>query len=330
MMKLFSSWDYYYGSNSFVENSYKYFDFSNSTLNITTGNTYVFNCYFHDIISYCNGGAILISIAGSNFLVEKSSFYKCRTTEDTAGIRSDGGNTIFAFICGTNCISNSNDGFSSTWGDSTRKTNSVYESSVSHCEAQEKNIMYQYAGILFITSVNLSFNAANQQSSLLCYPNKLDNEINFGSKVSYCSFANNTAEEQYCIYFSYFDKANKHEICHSNIINNKGNRTLYSKGETYINHCSFLHNGDPCFFTFDSESKIFIQICYLDNINMNGSGTISQNENQISDSFILSLSLFTTGFCFNKNFNCLCTEKRFLNHLFIQNSFLVFLLVQKS
>ena len=69
---------------------------------------------------------------------------------------------------------------------------------------------------------------------------------NIGNVISYCSFANNTATKQYCIILSneYNTETCKNEVRTSNIIENKANRTIYSRGETNFYHCS-LYNHCP-------------------------------------------------------------------------------------
>ena len=80
--------------------------------------------------------------------------------------------------------------------------------------------MYHERGHVYIKSVNLSHNKANYNSALYCEQNKINEETNHGSDVLYCSFSNNTATTQHCIYLTYSNSANKHEFKNCNIILN--------------------------------------------------------------------------------------------------------------
>ena len=128
--------DYYPANDDPIEiNTYSSLTFnSNSkTLSPTTGNSYVFNCYFSDMTT--NGGAILYSALNCYLLVEKCTINNCKVTENTAGIRVTKGNCIITFTCGYNTKAEVNDAFSAVHSDANRKINSVFDSSISHCEA---------------------------------------------------------------------------------------------------------------------------------------------------------------------------------------------------
>ena len=81
-------------------------------------------------------------------------------------------------------------------------------------------------GHIYVKSLNLSHNKASYYSALSCEPNKINEETNHESDVLYCSFSNNTATSQYCIYLTYYNSANKHEIKNCNIILNDAKYTI--------------------------------------------------------------------------------------------------------
>ena len=93
-------WDYYYDYNDIsfeekIEN--KKYTSETGTLSLTTGNIYVYNCYFYDMTA--DYGAAIYSTQTSNLLVEKCSIYSCTSIKLTAGIRVTKGNCIIAFVC---------------------------------------------------------------------------------------------------------------------------------------------------------------------------------------------------------------------------------------
>ena len=138
-MALFG-WNDYYDKDTTFETKHENEDFNSTTLLPKEGDSYIYNCYFYDLTAE-NGAAILYSLSGSYLLVEKCSFYHCTSTQNTAGIRVSSGNCIIAFSCGQNCFSQENDGFCSVTSYSQREINSVFDSSISHCEAIDDNII---------------------------------------------------------------------------------------------------------------------------------------------------------------------------------------------
>ena len=307
------SWtDYYEPSNEIHEIQNEKLSYS---LQPTEGNAYVYNCYFQ-YLSASAGGAILYSVDDSNLLVEKCSIYNC-TAGITAGIRVSKGNSVIAFVCGQKCSSNGNDGFCSIWNsDPNRIINSIFDSSISHCEAKETHIIYHDCGHIYITSVNISYNKAKARCGIACLPDKINQETSHGNDIIYCSFLNNTATNQLCVFVSnYYNSSCTNQIKNCNIIGNNANNTIHSKGETILYHCSILNNVSPYFSLETAESKNILSMCYLDK--ESGLGSVSQTENQISDQFIHSLSFIETGKCVNHFYQRHCTENSLLQNLYI-------------
>ena len=245
--KPFLSWsDYYHSETIETFLSYEILTEKNETINITTDNAYVYECFFQDMHSKFNGGAISFFKTEGNFLIERCSFLNCSSDDSMGAVRVTGGNSIIAFSCCQNVIAKIYDGFCGVHTDSNRNINSVFDSSISHCEAGSYNIMVHVSGPIHVESVNLSQNIARYRSALTCWPTKTQSgEI--GSDISYCSFTNNTARNQYCIYLTYGVQSNKHVIQKSNIIENKAPNTIYSNGETKICQSYIQNNGKTCF-----------------------------------------------------------------------------------
>ena len=232
-------------------------------------------------------------------------------------------------MCGQHGYAGSNDGFSSIGDDINRRINSAFDSSISHCEANNLQIMYHERGYIYIKSVNFSHNKASERSALCCAPNQINDGTNHGSDVLYCSFFNNTATQN-CIYFTSYDSADKSEIKNCNIIENNSTKTIHSGREITIYLSSFINNISPYFSMANTNSKIILTLCYIDKTESE-LGSISQNENQTSDSSILSLPYFQTGFC-DISFHH-CTENSLFHNLYIQKIIIpspfIFLLLSK-
>ena len=267
-----SDWIDYYSNITQPSNEYETFfsyltlDSRNKTLQLTTDNSYVYNCYFHDMSvgTSVYGAAILFSKTGSNLLIEKCSFFYCTAAEHTGAIRVNGGNVILAFVCGVRCKANRDDSFFCSNVDTTIEINSVFDSSVSYCEAKSWYTMVHRYGIFNMKTVNLSYNTAYEFSISALYPNKANDE-GYCSFINYCSFSNNTATTNYGIYLNKGSGTSfKHEIKNSNIIGNQGPNTIYSIGETNIYHCTFFNNENPYFTAANSESRIILMSCYSD------------------------------------------------------------------
>ena len=118
------SWEEFYGSiihEPKINFETKKFTSEDKPLNITSGNTYVSNCYFYCLSAY-DGGAILYSFDNSYLLVEKSYINNCTASHYTAGIRVTKGNCIIAFVCSQKGYSGSNDGFCSITNEDSNRT----------------------------------------------------------------------------------------------------------------------------------------------------------------------------------------------------------------
>ena len=136
--------------------------------------------------------------------------------------------------------------------------------------------------------------------------------------IIFCSILNNTATSQQCIYLNNGNNVPcTHEIKNCNIIENEANNIIHSQGETNIYFSLFMNNLSPYFSVENSNSKFILCFCCIDNPAQIESSAISQNENQITDSSILSLPYLKTGFCDISFHYCHCTENSFLQNLYL-------------
>ena len=293
LTRIYKAWNDYYPISA-PRNNYSKKTFNFQSLNITsTGNAYVCCCYFYDLSAY-DGGAILYCVNNSYFLVEKCSVYKCKAINYTAGIRVTGGNCIIAYVCSQYGYADEGDGFCSTSTDTSRTINSVFDSSISHCETKSYNTMYHKFGHVYIKSVNLSHNKANYCSALHCLPNKINEETNHGSDVLYCSFSNNTATSQKCVIVdNQFNTSCTHGIKNCNIIENNSSNTICSRGKLEIISSFISGNKNPCFYTY-AQTIITLSNCSVDNMVETGPGSITSSG---SPTFILQLTFISSNDC---------------------------------
>ena len=299
-LTLICSWDDYFPTNIHVSETYKDKEFTeeNETLKPNNANTYITDCYFHSLKNSNAGAAIYYSKKESYLLIEKCSFVNCSTTKQTAAIRVTGGNTVMSFLCGYNCYSQNNDGFSSVSLDTTIHTNFFLDSSISHCISQGHYIMVLQYGFTQVKSSNISQNSAIYYSTFLLRSTKASNEKRvIGGLTGFCSISNNTAENQYCFSLKYYNDPIIHLVKNSNIINNIGNDIINIEAETEIIQTCIINNGKPLFQIQGSTSSITLINCTTDKVNEQVSGSFEEIET--SYPFIVALTFFETGICRN-------------------------------
>ena len=342
MFRLFKyiSWINFYSQTTSIE-EYKWLTFSsgNQTLSPKSSNTYVFNCLFIDMYSTSSGGAISCSNKQDSLLIEQCSFYNCSSNTYQGAIRATNGNCIIAQTCAQFCCAEINDGFCSITKDdyteqSNREINSVFDSSISRCDAKSKYTMAHTYGKIEIKSVNLSHNRAEFYSAIALLPNNFVEGTEYGCIVSYCSFSNNTATIEQCIRMNnYYNPSCKHQIKTSNIIDNNSPNTIWSQGETKITLCSIMNNVNPCFFPQSSSSSITLIQCYTDS--KNGENSNSFIEAETRNPFLNAITFYSTGQCENFFIHILNPSKceTLAKNIFLEKllrSFLfIFLLVNK-
>ena len=322
-----TSWSEYYSSIP-VETTNKYSEFtsSNKTLFQILGNTYVLECYFHDMSSN-SGGAILYSIINGNILIEKCSFYSCRSTSYTAAIRVEGGNSIIVFTCGHGCFSNSHDGFCSITSDGEdREINKIMDSTISHCGAKGNLIVNNAHGFVDIKSMNLSNNEA-YQICLGCGPSKTHSKTKISCLVTYSSFRNNTATKITLNFDHGYNTEGIFQLKYSNVIDNKAMQTITTNADTNIFQSSIINNINPFFYITKVQSKITLTECNTDTSQIESSLSIIQLET--TNPFIVALTFIWTGKCNNLFALFVSTKKcpTLMKNIFIHNPIVNYLFV---
>ena len=310
------SWNNYYKIDFDSDEKYEGSSFSSTSiaLNITSGNAYIYQCHFYDMHSSLDAGAIYFSDSKSNILVEKCTLSNCTAERYGGGIRVAYGNSIIALTCGHHCSTENKDGFCGVDSHVTRSINSIIDSSISSCEALYSAILNQGYGYINIKEVNISHNKARDRTAIACTPTKNNKDNDIGCEISFCSFENNTAEQQYCIYLTNFRNTKcKHQIRNTNVINNGGQNIIFSMGTTDIIQSSFLENDDPCFSQNITDSIIILKNCTIDSL----TGSFAQYET--TNTFIIALSFIETDKCHNLFIHFLPASKCHTlqsNHLF--------------
>ena len=295
LFQIFFSWNDYYSSTIDIEHLFegRVFSLQDQPINLSSGDTYVYHCFFHNLHSPTDGGAILYNKRGNSILVERSTFANCSTDELTAAIKVSGGNSIIAYVCGYECYASKRDGFCSVCDDITRTINTVIASSISHCSATQF-IIYLQLGFIKVNSANSSHNTATSCSALSCLPYLIEN--GFGSDISFCSIVNNTANSQICIEMdNTYNTECKNRMKCSNIIQNRKKNIISSTGIFNVIQSTVLENDEP-YCKINSNSSIEFFNCTIDSTN--GEGSLF-TKNGATNSFIVALTFFQTAKCQN-------------------------------
>ena len=274
----FASWCDFYALDEHLPDTvsvYKNltYDSEKETLKPSLKDAYIYNCNFQDMRAY-DGGAIFSSLKNGNCLVEKCSFFNCTATRYTAAIRILYSNSsIITKACSQNGRA-THDSFSST---QINTKNSVYDTSLSRGFSELTMSMSHISGHVQIKSVNASNNVAGRYSSLYCNPNIINEQTHCECIVCFCSFMNNTSNNEKAIFLS---SSSNIECCHQiknvNVVNNQAKNTISCQGNTYIIDTCIINNKNPCLQTWDQNTSIFLKGCYIDSFTKVGSGQIIQ------------------------------------------------------
>ena len=239
---------------------------------------YVVDCFFYLIRYFGDGAAVSIYKSGARFFVECSTFAYCETINGNCygAINIHFADFAMNRVCGYRCESNYRCSFAVV-EHSGRSINAIRFSALSNCHANYWYTMYNNYGHVEVKSTNFSHNYAYSFSTILCSPSSLKNKQ--GCAVSYSSLANNTAKNQYCIYFTFSGEAETHDISHSNIVENSGNKTIciWNGEATISNTCILKNKGmSHVFYLQSPSSKCTLIDCSIDNFTYFGSGNMSQ------------------------------------------------------
>ena len=296
--RLIDSWDTFFNETNQPNQSFNRFDNvkynkDNLSLSFQSGDAYISNCFFEST-SASIGGAISFESSGSHLLVEFSTFLKCTATSESGAISVKAGDVVMNMICGYECFSSNQFGFSRVFNDNTRDKNVMLQCAVASCRVNDKCIVEQSFGHVETQSVNFSGNYASSRSALDLWPSK--KESNFGSVISFTCFAHNIAQFQRCITLDNAG-APTYKIHHSNIIDNKGDNTIYMYGTAEISDSCIMDNKivNNVFYLYSNDCSMTLIRCSCDNFSAHGN--LIQQEP--TESFIHGLTFIHSGSCVN-------------------------------
>ena len=277
-------------------------NFSSST------NIYVFGCEFVECSSSSSaGGAIRVSSSSSTkMLVEKSTFYRCKTTGYYSGAISFGteGNCVLSEICSFECCTTTDHQFqfAKIWCTNSKEyINRLNDSTISRSINDNSGTSFDpYHGVVTLTNNNFSLN--NCKFRPCCW---LDPTEETTFTYCYNTDSNNTAELWQITVFVNYNGGFEIKFC--NIIKNEIlNRTaeggiIYTNRNLTIRDSCILENKATCILYEDSYSRyrytITVSNCTLDEdfeLKKESYVTIT---NKAKSSFIHALNHLSTGNC---------------------------------
>jgi hypothetical protein len=302
MIHIRAAWDDYFTGTPNNLNSQTY-----SSRQTPSGTSiHISNCLFLSFTSTSDGGALYCNSA-TYFLVESTSFFSCKTSDDWGGaiyFYNSGGQCAFYDVCGYDCYSTYT---GTSYGqfvyayvnNAASSKNYVNYSSVALCVNVNSNsysTLRHGCGKICCTSVNSSLNKCYYYSGIHCYP---FNDLNaFICSLSYSSFADNIANGYTCVLL--WTSNAKYEIRSCNILRNtqvdlNSYATIATIGNTVIEDSCILENKATCIFYQQSSScTITISNCTVDSTSKSGT-VITQNT--VTKSFILALNHMSTLNC---------------------------------
>ena len=262
-------------------------EYTGTRLEPTGNNVYIHFCFFEELTSSEDGGAIYCRGSVQRLLVEQSSFISCKTSDDRGGgICSYSSQCVLSKICAFKCYSTysydrcieeedpwfcsySSDGqfaYISAKYDITCK-NHVNDSSITHTlkdNTDPRFALCLYDGNILCTSVNLTNNECEEYTALNCCPPSSNTY-----RISYNSIVNNTSNGGHsCIWL----RNSVSDLCcidTCNILNNKQTATYFG---TIMAHANILiknscilgnNEGNMVFYALPSRT-ITISNCTID------------------------------------------------------------------
>ena len=223
----FFSWENFFGSELLQPTEISSSFIGSQQPSLEQNYAWISKCYFHQMSSESTGGAISYSVTGGKFLVESSLFNNCSARTNGGAIYLSFGDCVINKVCGYQC-SAIYESFCDIYQSSeTKEKNFVHESSIASCNASLQYTMHHDKGYIEAVSLNLSHNQAKSHSAFACVPSLTSDTNTYGTIITYSSFTNNNATNQYCLYFSFYNSANNFLINNSNILSNPSKNTIF-------------------------------------------------------------------------------------------------------
>lgn len=275
----------------------------NQRQSLGNGNIYIYCCEFNDCAAGSqNGGAICVSSSSSTkLLVEKTLFFRCKTTTSGEGgaiYFGSEGNCVISQVCGNECSTPENRPFS--YVDCTNGAqykNDILDSSISLSTSSYFQAISNWDGKIEYNGLNSSFNTCGYNTACGVWTSRASDVT---GTISFCSFINNTATT--CRILIIGNNANN-MMKSCNVIKNEqkdksNSGIIHSDGVLEIKDSCILENiATYELYGGSSTNTITVYNCTLDpNINSkkNNYVTIAST---VSNSFILALVHLSTGNC---------------------------------
>jgi hypothetical protein len=265
-------------------------------------NIYVSNCLFKSISATGGGGALFCNSA-TNFLVESSSFFSCKTSNGFGGaIYLICSQSVLCEVCGYDCYTNKGYHFAYIQVSNTASNKNHFNySSTARCVSGSSSLWYLillFYGNVCSPSVNLSLNKC---AGRLIYFRPTSDSSSVTCSFSYSSFADNNAISHTCFYL--YTAGAKYEIKSCNILRNTQGElgldgTIRTSGNLMIEGSCILENkATNIFYSTSSSYTIILSNCTFDSYSNNGNLLI---QNEVERSFILALNHISTENCHSK------------------------------
>jgi hypothetical protein len=269
-------------------------------------NVHILNCLFRSITSTSKGGALSCTSADC-LVVESSSFFSCKTSNNMGGAILFGnynGQCVLHEVCGYDCRTTYSgsavtDQFAIIQVKTTTSSkNFVNYSSIVRCVNSlwsSYHTMRLLYGRICCPSVNLSMNECTWHSAIICCPTPDSNS--FTGSFTYCSFVDNVANGHTCI-LSETKNANI-EFKSCNILRNiqgslESAGTIYTIDNMMFENSCILENNASIIFYQASSCTITISNCTVEIISYRGSIKV---QNTVTKGFIHALNHMSTQNC---------------------------------
>jgi hypothetical protein len=289
-----NAWDDYFAGTSQAQL------ISQQTTRQTPSNqcVHVLNCLFQSITASSKGGA-LCSTSVTYLLVESSSFFSCKSSNQGGAIYSNSNNG--QSVLHTLCVNDCNGG--SVWGqqlcafvsNTALYKNYVNYSSFTRCVNYQSESLSIYYGKVCCPSINLSMNKLSTYSGVFFCTYVDTNSVT--CSLSYSTIADTYSSSHSCFYFG--TTGAKYEIKSCNILRNTQGSlssygTIFTYGNTMIADSCILENNANYIFYQASSHPITLSNCTVDSTSNNGYLTTL---NTVTKSFILALNHMSTQNC---------------------------------
>jgi hypothetical protein len=264
---------------------------------------HISNCLFRSIRSTSQGGAVYCSGSARYFLVESTSFFTCKTSNEVGAIYfyHGSGQSVLYGVCSYDCCTTNSNYYQFGYiRVNNAISNKIYVnySSIVRCVNENSSPWQMLAlecGKICCSSVNSSLNICYYRSGITCWPSS-DSSVT--CSLTYSSFTDNYDTGSVCIVLNRVGANFEMKSC--NILRNtqgavSAEGTVYITGNLNIYDSCILENTATYTFSQDYSSyTITLSNCTVDKATCNRN-VVTQNT--VTKSFILALNHMSTQNC---------------------------------